>query len=228
MTRMRRIAGSAGSDERRSRQRTPRWLVAAGGVALAASCAPSRAAVRPGTVAPPAVVAPTRARSAALPRTLPSEFDPIGVVLELREELALSDAQVRRLLAQRRLLRGVNRARFARLDSLNDALDGRLDGWLATARGAEPSLFSVRGRVWLPKVPAVADTLARQLLACVRADAREAARDALQWLGDEQRDMLERLRRSNPAVAALRDATSRGAQGRERTDTAGAASPCGE
>ena len=215
MTRMRRISGFAGSADHH--RLATRWLLLAG-VAAAASCAPPRAAVRPSAVGPPAIVTRARARSVALPRTLVSEFDPIGALLELRQPLELSERQVGLLLARRRELRDVTRALLTRLDSLNDALGGALDGWLATGRGAEPSLFAVRGRVWLPKVAPNASEVARRLLMCIRLDAREATKDALGLLDDEQRAALDRLHRANGAVAAIHTA-AHGAWARDRADT---------
>jgi hypothetical protein len=95
-------------------------------------------------------------------------------------------------------------AHLAGLDSLSYALDGGLDAWLSTGRGAE---LSLRERLWLPKVSPEVHGLVEQILACVRRDARAAIRDADQWLDGDQRHALARLAHDVPAVAALRRAT---------------------
>lgn len=193
-------------------------------VCLAWGCAPHPPAVGtapPGAVPPSSQAAARRGPSKRvplleLPRTVWSELDPLGALLELHDDLQLTDRQVEGLVSIRRELRRANRPGLERLDSLDGALRGRLGVLLAVARGEETS---PRQRRWWPKVPAAEHALVTALLGCVRATAGGAKREAIALLDDDQRRALDALARRSPAAAAIRGASDGRADWREPSPT---------
>ncbi|WP_284352605.1 Spy/CpxP family protein refolding chaperone [Roseisolibacter agri] len=164
--------------------------------ALALACAPRRAVTSDRTE----LGTPALARPRALPRTQPSEFDPVGLLLELKGELGLTAEQVGELRSLRAALREANRSVLAQLDSADAAMRGRLRGWLGRARGEE---LPVRRTRWTPKVgpPQYATLVA--LLEHARGNARSTLEAAAALLDDEQRATLEQLARRDARLAVL-------------------------
>lgn len=203
-------AWRVGSVARRPPRRAARLAVAAVAIGSAACATPATrtANTAPTPAARPDGTASATTRLIALPRTLAGEFDPLGVLLDLREDLALTGEQAQRLVATRRALRASNRTWLTRLDSLNESLHGRLDVWLGTARGAN---IPIRQRGWLPKVPPAAHELATHLLGCVRENTRDAAHAAERSLTEEQRRTLDRLARKHRDATVFLDTAHRDA-----------------